>query len=294
VAVLVLAMVWRALARNWSEFRSLHVTVGFRAGWLALAAGAVFLTYAIQILSWRGLLAGWGQRLRYGAAARIWLLVNLARYVPGKVWGLAGMVLLSQRAGVEPWAASASAVAALALVVGTAVAVVAAAVPAAASPLPLGVAALAAAAPIAALAWERPARWLANLAGLGSEFRPLPARALAASGSLTLVAWITYGLAFWLLALGLGLPATLSLPTAVGVFALGYVAGLLTFFAPGGVGVRELALIGLLTPTLGSGGAVTLSVGSRVFLTLMEAAAAAVVLVLTGRGAKDTGAAVKR
>ena len=50
--------------------------------------------------------------------------------------------------------------------------------------------------------------------------------------------------------------------------------GLLALFAPGGVGVRELVLIGLLAPALGSGGAVAVSLASRVLLTVLEGAAA--------------------
>src|SRR2546422_9349251 len=65
----------------------------------------------------------------------------------------------------------------------------------------------------------------------------------------------------------------LPLTTAIGAFTLGYILGLLALFAPGGVGVRELVLVGLLAPFLGSGGAVAVSVASRVLLTLTEAAA---------------------
>jgi uncharacterized membrane protein YbhN (UPF0104 family) len=61
--------------------------------------------------------------------------------------------------------------------------------------------------------------------------------------------------------------------TATGVFALGYVLGLLALFAPGGIGVREVLFIGLLTPFVGSGGAIALTVASRLQLTLTEAAA---------------------
>ena len=61
----------------------------------------------------------------------------------------------------------------------------------------------------------------------------------------------------------------------------GYVLGLLALFAPGGVGVREVVLIGLLTPALGAGGAVALSVASRIVLTLTEVAAPLVVLLVT-------------
>jgi len=112
---------------------------------------------------------------------------------------------------------------------------------------------------------------------------------VAESAALTLVSWGSYGLAFWLLARGLGLSGSLPLTTAAGVFALGYILGLLALFAPGGVGVRELVFIGLLTPTLGSGGAVALSVGSRVLLTLCEAAAPLGALLVTGRTKEDVG-----
>jgi len=290
VAALVVAvMVWRAIARNWSEFRSLHVALALKPGWIAMSVLVVFLTYAIQIESWRRILTAWAQRLAYGRAARIWLVVNLGRYVPGKVWSVAGLIVLAQRAGVEAWAAGASAFAIQAIGLGTAVAVVAATAPTAESPLRLGAAALAAAATIGFLAWDRGARWLAGAAGLAGQFRPLPLAAVAESAGLTLTSWVTYGVAFWLLALGLGLPGTPSVMTATGVFALGYIVGLLALFAPGGVGVRELVFIGLLTPTLGSGGAVALSVGSRVLLTLCEAVAPLGVLLITGQSKEDTG-----
>jgi uncharacterized membrane protein YbhN (UPF0104 family) len=105
--------------------------------------------------------------------------------------------------------------------------------------------------------------------------------AVAESAALGVVSWIAHGTAFWLLARGLGLTGALPLATALGVFALGYVLGLLALFAPGGVGVREVVLIGLLTPALGAGGAVALTIASRIVLTLIEVAAPLVVLLVT-------------
>jgi len=286
----VAVMVWRAIGRNWSEFRSLHVTLAFKPAWIALSVLVVFLTYALQIASWRRILAGWAQPLAYGRAARIWLIVNLGRYVPGKVWSVAGLIVLAQRAGVDAWTAGASAFAIQAIGLGTAVAIVAAATPSAESPLRLGAAGLAAAATIGFLAWNRGAGWLAGAAGLGGQFRPLPLAAVAESAGLSLASWATYGLAFWLLARGLGLPGALSVMSATGVFALGYILGLLALFAPGGVGVRELVFIGLLAPALGSGGAVALSVGSRVMLTLCEAVAPLGALLITRSAKEDVSA----
>ena len=100
VTLAVVGFVGRAIARNWTEFRSLHVALALSPAWLAAAVILVLLTYLMQIESWRRILAGWGQHLAFGPAARTWSLANLGRYVPGKVWSVAGLVVLAQRAGV--------------------------------------------------------------------------------------------------------------------------------------------------------------------------------------------------
>src|SRR3989454_11301057 len=76
----------------------------------------------MQIESWRRILAGWGQRIAFGPAARTWSVANLGRYVPGKVWSVAGLVVLAQRAGVAPGPAAASAFVIQAVSLGSGVA----------------------------------------------------------------------------------------------------------------------------------------------------------------------------
>jgi hypothetical protein len=282
VATIVVGMVWRVLSRNWDAFRSLHVVL--RPSWTALSTLTVLAAYSMQIESWRRILAGWAQHPSFGRAARIWLLGNLGRYVPGKLGSVAGLVVLAQRAGVATWAGGASAFAIQAVALGTGVLVVAAAIPVAESPLRLAAAAVVAFATIALLSWGRGARWLARrVAG----FRPLPLAAVAASAGMMLASWVAYGVAFWLLAPGVGLEGALPLHTAEGVFALGYLLGVITFVAPAGVGVRELAFIGLLTPTLGSVSAVALTVASRLLMTVCEVAALIGVLMMTGRSNEE-------
>ena len=285
VTLAVLAFVGRSIARNWSEFRSLHVTLSIAPAWIAGSVVLVFLTYAMQIESWRRILAGWGQRLAFGPAARTWSVANLGRYVPGKVWSVAGLVVLAQRAGVEPGPAAASAFVIQAVSLGSGVAVVAAVTPQSAPPLRLALAGLAAVATILVLVWRPTARWLGRLVNAVAPLEPLAPSAVLAGTILTVLSWGTYGGALWMLARGLIHDAPLPLPltTAIGAFTLGYILGLLALFAPGGVGVRELVLVGLLAPFLGSGGAVAVSVASRVLLTLTEAAAALLTLPLRHR-----------
>jgi len=286
--LLVLALIARSIARNWAAFQSVHVTLEPRIAWLAASVLVVVLTYAIQIESWRRMLAGWGQHLPYRAAARAWTLSNLGRYIPGKVWSVAGLVVLAERAGVRRSAAAVSAFAMQAVVLGTGIMLVAIATPhAAASPILLGGAVVAALALIGVLAWPRSAQWLGALADSKVPLPPLPLSAILASSALMLLSWATFGVSFWMLVRGLISTATVPLPAAMGMFALGYVMGLIAVIAPGGLGVRDLALVGFLTPLLGSGGALAVSLVSRVQLTLTEAGAAGIALLLKPAG-KDT------
>src|SRR5256886_7030252 len=137
VTLAVVAFVGRSIDRNWAEVRSLHVTLAIAPGWIAASVVMVFLTYAMQVESWRRILAGWGQRLAFGPAARTWSVANLGRYVPGKVWSVAGLVVLAQRAGVAPGPAAASAFVIQAVSLGSGVAVGAALSPPRAPPPPL-------------------------------------------------------------------------------------------------------------------------------------------------------------
>jgi uncharacterized membrane protein YbhN (UPF0104 family) len=243
----------------------------------------VLLTYVMQVESWRRILAGWGQRLGFRAAARVWSLANLGRYVPGKVWSVAGLVVLAQQAGVEAGPAAASAFVLQAISLGTGVAVVAAVAPASAPPLRLAAAGLAAVLTIAVLVWPRTARRIGRLVNDTAPLEPLRPLAVLTAAVLTVLSWGTYGAAFWMLTRGLVPDTPLPLTAAIGAFTLGYILGVLALFAPGGVGVRELVLIGLLAPFLGSGGAVAVSVASRLLLTVLEATAALVTLPLRHR-----------
>src|SRR5207237_9817599 len=113
----------RVVLRNWAEGRwqALEWRVG--PGWLLVGGLVVWLMYALLIVAWRVVRAGWGQRLDGWGAARIWTVSSLGKYLPGKVWAVAGMALMSQRAGIAPWAATGSAVVLQVLAIGTGAAV---------------------------------------------------------------------------------------------------------------------------------------------------------------------------
>ena len=283
LAGLLVWFVGRALADQWEAIRAAELRVTLNAPWLALSLGLACVTFALQIESWRQALRGWGQHLRWRDLAETWFIANLGRYIPGKVWSVAGLVVLAARQGVEGWAATAGAVVMQAVGLGSALAVVAATLPGAASGVRVGLGALVAVGTVLLVAWppavDRVRRLIPRMGGL----RPLPGPALAGCTAITLAAWMAYGLSFWALSRGIGQPAVLSPGVAIGGFALAYTVGLLAVFAPGGAVVREGVLVALLAPILGAGAALTLSLASRLVLTVAELGAAAPFLVSYAR-----------
>ena len=283
LVVVLIGFLSKALASNWAEFKSLDVSLDLKPGWIVLAALVVWFNYAILVEAWRRILRGWGQQVAYPTAARIWFVSNLGRYLPGKIWSIAGLAVLAHRVGVAGWAAAGSVLAMQALAVGTGAGVAGAAAPRSVSPLQLGIAVLVAALAIGLLIWKPFTGRLPRLVGSTVELKPLPVGTALVSAGATTVTWVGYGLAFWLLAHGMLAEPALPLRAAVGVFAAGYIAGLLALFAPGGLGVREVVFVALLAPTMGSGSALALSVGSRLLLTLTEVAAVLTTLMLHSR-----------
>jgi uncharacterized membrane protein YbhN (UPF0104 family) len=104
------------------------------------------------------------------------------------------------------------------------------------------------------------------------ELPELTRRDLLIVFGANVAAWIAYGIGFgifWNALLGRGGGVTLS---ALAVYTSSYLIGFLALVVPGGLGVREAALTGLLlslhlaTP----GDAALLAAASRIWLTLLE------------------------
>jgi glycosyltransferase 2 family protein len=288
LAIVVFAA--RSLARNWEELRSQPLEWSVRPGWLLLSAMVVWLMYALLIVAWRVMLAAWGQRLGGWEAARIWTVSSLGKYLPGKVWAIAGMAVMSQRAGVAPWAATGSAVVLQVLAVGTGAALAGltgagaleAAHPGARAALALMVAG--AVLGVGLLLWPPLLRQLLRFAAPGSVADRAPSvRGIVFGILANLIAWVGYGTALWLLARGLLPGVRLAWLPAIAVFAASYLAGFLALFAPGGIGVREGLFILMLQQPLGIAAATALALASRLLLTITELGAAVPFLAFSRR-----------
>lgn len=290
IAGLILLFLFLAFRRNWSDLALQPIQWTFRP---IPALGSVLLVwvmYAMLIEAWRRMLAGWGQRLGFRDAARIWVLSSLGKYVPGKVWAIAGMALMAREAGVAAWAATASAVILQALAVGSGAAVAGL----------FGAGAIHAERPgllpwlltggamalvgIGLLLWPPVTRRLLALTGVEAPPTISPGLEALVVGLLAnLIAWLGYGTSLWLLALATMPSPALGPQVAIAGFAASYVAGLVALFAPGGLVVREGLLIVLLQGSMGLGAATALAIASRLLLTITELGAAVPFLIFRRR-----------
>jgi hypothetical protein len=277
VGALLVALAVRSIVHNWENLRAQSLDWQLSPSLIALSVLTVFAAYAILIEAWRRVVLSMGEQLPFLTAVRIWFLASLGKYIPGKVWAIAGAAVLARRAGVDPSVAVAGALVLQALALASGVAAVG--LTAAESFRALGSAAL----PIAAGLLVLSAAGLAALSSQSildrfSRYLPSSLPRLRAVGgahltlafAANLVAWGLYGAALLLLARGVLPTVSLSLSQAIGVFTCSYLAGFVALFAPGGLGPRESVFLLLLAGAIGLKPAAGLALASRLLLTATE------------------------
>jgi uncharacterized membrane protein YbhN (UPF0104 family) len=281
----VLIFVGLKVAENWTGIRALPATLHFDWGLLAVSAGCVLASYAILIWTWQRTVRAWGERLGFGEGARIWFISNLGRYLPGKIWQIGAMGVMAQRAGVSATAAVGSSlvVSVVNVLVGIAVAFATGAgnlgAPTWAMPLTVAAAGLTVATP-----WLLPfiARTASKLFRREFKTPALPANAIWVAAAGCAAAWILYGFAFRFLHISVLGVSTGNAMHSTAAFTASYIAGFLVLFAPGGIGVRELALQQLLTRfgIAAEAEAWLVVFASRIWLTVIEVLPGLILLLL--------------
>ena len=229
-----------------------------------------------------------GPRLPVWITVRVFMVANLGRYVPGKVWQIAGLAYLAKREGVQASVATGAAI------LGQGIALLGAVLVGMGVLLGANefwgeigwggmVTGIGAAVTIIAVVvipgffrhvvafWFRLTRTDPPGDGLGSGNAGL--RWLA----LYVMNWGIYATAFWLLYLSFGESRTF---LQVGpAFAVAYVAGYIAIFAPAGAGIREGVLVVLLQPIMAREAAVVLAVIARLWTIALELIPAALLVV---------------
>ena len=260
--------------------------------WLGLSVVVLLLGYGVSAVLWGRMVSELGgPRIPAARAARLFLVANLGRYVPGKVLQLAGLTVLAAREGVRP------AVAAVAAILGQGVALLGATLIGLGAFFATGsevrmwgwigvtcvgaflvVGSLPVARRLLSMVWRRFTR---------DPDAPTPLaltdpRFVWRWTALYTLNWSIYAAAFWLLFIGLAGWATFLQVGAA--FAAAYVGGYLALFAPAGIGVRESLLTLFLVPLVTPERALAIAIVARLWSTAIEVVPALAMTPRTLRG----------
>ncbi len=256
VSALVIAAFLAALASQFGQLQSYNwrASPGYIAA-AALIAGArgATLTYP-----WWLVVRGWGYKLDWWRAVRLYFLSGMARYLPGQWWFVLGRAHLAEREGVPKGITTAATALETVLLTGSALVTALlgiAAVPALSGYAPyLLLAAVGAA--VALLYSPRPLERVSGRVLRRFKQEPPEARlgttdtARALAGCF--VNWLMYGLTAFFMLVGLGGSQYLTLaPATVGLFAASVLGGSLGLLVPQGLVIREGVLVYLLGTLLG-------------------------------------------
>lgn len=255
-----------------------------RPALLVLSLASMTVVFLGGIAVWRRVLRGFGVSAAFRPLARAWFLANLTRYIPGMIWQFVSMAQLGPRMGLSPALAVTSVLVQMGfLVIG-------------ATLVGVGLLPLELAGELEPLVLVL--RYLSPLALVAVHPRVIRAMVAAAARvtrqpelrwlggwtdgmlllGMSLAIWIAYGAAFHLFLLSVVEMPDGALAVVLAANAIGFVAGYLAFFAPGGLGFKEGALAVVLTGLLPSGVAFALAVASRLWTIAAELIAAAVFL----------------
>jgi uncharacterized membrane protein YbhN (UPF0104 family) len=251
---------------------------------VAAAAAAVLVALMMNMLSWHALLAGMGSRLPIPAAARLYFLAQLGKYLPGSVWPLLAQMELGREHRMP--AARSAAAAGLNLILNLTTGIV------------LGLVGLA----LSGSGGLEGYRWVLLLLPLLLALlhpavlnrctaialrllrRPVVQTRVTAPALLQAIGWsaamwIALGLSTAALAHGVGAPGGRLLLLSTGAYAVAWVIGFVVVFAPAGAGPREIVLVVLLAPVLPQPAALAVALVSRALGIMGDLFVAAVALV---------------
>ncbi len=233
----------RVIYRQWRQVREFDWR--FDPLYLALSFLATSAWFLVRAWVWRFLVAHFDRAIPYRECVRIWVLAELSRYVPGTVWQYFSRIYLAGQWGVPAAAALTSALMELLLMALAAIPLVLWRLDEILPVVGGFQKGLLLAFPAAAVVLLQP-KMLNRLARailprLKMDYVPihLRFREIAALWAACLAVWVAFGTGFLLFVRSL---APLELSRGVSIvsnYAVSWLIGLVTLYAPGGIGVRE-------------------------------------------------------
>ena len=239
------------------------------------------------------MLASLGGSLPAGAAARIWFVSNLARWIPGAFWQLGAMTEMTRRRGVPVTISTSAAILITIVNLFTGLAVATAFMATTPTMLHTKGRLIVAVCALTLVLMPIVAPRLIGLArrvtGREIAIPRLGLRPIIVAAVSTTIAWLAYGVSFWIMVRAVLPGEWRDLPGCIAIYTASYLTGLLNP-APAGVGAAEGMMV-LLAPQLGvatTAEAAVLAIVVRLWRTVLEIAPG---LIALASGERPVGAA---
>jgi hypothetical protein len=219
---------------------------------------AIFL-FAFRAMSWRQIVSAFGHPLPVPAAARIWSISELARYLPGSIWQVVGRVHLIKPYGVSGSISSTAQILEIFVFLLANLMFAVACLMWFGTKLPPNIQpwlyALGILIPLLGVVLHPRVFYGVVNRVMGWLGKPLIQQRLSGGGLVKLLAWCILGLLWQSLAVWVITANALELPLAKwwlvgGAYAFAWCVGFLAVWAPGGIGVREVAFMTALLVAL--------------------------------------------
>ena len=251
LALAILFFLTRTLWTTWDQVAQSGFTFQFNLPLFLLSMALLVPGRTFAVAAWQRILRALGNTISLRFAIYAWFVSNLARFIPGNVFQLAAMMMLTESAGVSKIniVLSQAVYAAIALSVAALYGVTL--LPVAQEHLPLVVMAFVAlillfALPAVFQIMLNGSTWLLRRARRNRELVAPRVRVSFWQGLVpplfSFIMWTINGLAFWLFVRSLTEIPISALPAFVGMNAAAYFIGYVSFITPSGLGFREASL----------------------------------------------------
>ncbi|HZQ10107.1 MAG TPA: lysylphosphatidylglycerol synthase transmembrane domain-containing protein [Anaerolineae bacterium] len=252
LALVILIFLIRTLWSSWDQVAQSGFTFQFNLPLLILSLVLLVPGRSFGVEAWRRILRALGDSISFRFAIYAWFVSNLARFIPGNVWQVAAMMMLTENAGVSKLnvVLSQAVYAVIALSVAALYGLTLLPLPASDAPL----IALAFGALIVLFALPAVFQWMVKVSTRllrivrRNQTIPEP-RVIHTTFWQGLIPplcsflfWSINGLAFWLFVRSITDISIETIPAFIGMNAAAYFIGYVSFITPSGLGFREASL----------------------------------------------------
>jgi len=275
--ILAAAAVW-IISVNGADWLEQIREYSWQLNWFYISASVVFLwaSYFLIPTGWILISHSAGSNVESAQLRRAWFMSQLGRYVPGKIWLFAGRAAFLKSRGLTGFRATS--VPFLELLYTAAGAGLTAIVPVLLlrnSVFPDGVlryAVLAAGVSLLLIPFLTPVVKILYRLKHGQVPQNLPIPGLRESIRLLLIysgLWWFRGFILFLWLKGFGFTG-IDLLVCSAAAPLSWLAGYIVFLVPGGIGIREAAVVALIAPSGETGPILAIVAGQRLILSIVE------------------------